>query len=111
MARARAPKKERQTAEQPKADEAIATSGGAAFESCKECPHWQEMRQHLRVSHLLLKAIEGFETRLAAKDFKPTVAEYLKLLQMEQELGGSEEATKEIKVTWVDSVPTSETDK
>jgi len=66
------------------------------------------MRKKLRVSELLIKAIEGFETRMNAQDFKPTVAEYLKLLQMEQEINATEDQPKEIKVTWVDPVSTSE---
>jgi hypothetical protein len=40
------------------------------------------------------------ETRIEAKELKPTVAEYLKLLQIEQEL--DQESPKEIKVTWVE---------
>ena len=66
------------------------------------------MRQRLRVSELLVKAIESFEARLNAQDFKPTVTEYLKLLQMQQDLDATESKPKEIKVTWVDPVRTSE---
>ncbi len=66
------------------------------------------MRKKLRVSELLVKAIEAFEGRMNAQDFKPTVAEYLKLLQMEQEMDATEDGPKEIKVTWVDPVVTSE---
>lgn len=69
------------------------------------------MRQKLRVSELLLKAIEGFESRMNGQDFKPTVAEYLKLLQLEQEMDATEDKPKEIKVTWVDPVSTSEPEK
>jgi hypothetical protein len=76
--------------------------------NCRDCPEWQTMRQKLRVSELLLKAIEGFETRMNAEGFKPTVAEYLKLLQMEQEMDAAEDKPKEIKVTWVDPASTSE---
>jgi hypothetical protein len=79
--------------------------------NCVDCPEWQAMRQKLRVSELLLKAIEGFESRMNAQDFKPTVAEYLKLLQMQQEMDATEDGPKEIKVTWVDPVATSEPEK
>ncbi|HEV3334570.1 MAG TPA: hypothetical protein VG096_26460 [Bryobacteraceae bacterium] len=78
---------------------------------CQECPEWHTMKQRLRVSELLIKAIEGFESRLNAQDFKPTVSEYLKLLQLQQELDATEERPKEIKVTWVDPVSTSESEK
>ena len=53
----------------------------------------------LRISDLLDKAIVGIEDRINAKDFKPTMADYLKLLQMEIHL--EQEEVKEIKVTWV----------
>jgi len=75
---------------------------------CRDCPEWKEMRQKLRISELLLRAIEGFEGRMKSQDFKPTLAEYLKLLQMEQELNATEDKPKEIKVTWVDPASTSE---
>ena len=57
----------------------------------------------VRLSDLLDKAIEGIEERFKAKDFKPTMADYLKLLQMEIEL--EQEDTREIKVTWVEPTP------
>ena len=79
--------------------------------SCRQCPEWQEMRRKLRISELLLQAIDGFENRLKAKSFKPTVTEYLKLLQMEQEIDAQEEGPKEIKVTWVDPTVASDSEK
>jgi hypothetical protein len=54
----------------------------------------------VRISDLLDKAIVGIEDRFNAKDFKPTMGDYLKLLQMEIEL--EQEEVKEIKVTWVE---------
>jgi hypothetical protein len=46
----------------------------------------------------------GIEDRINAKDFKPTMADYLKLLQMEIQL--EQEEVKEIKVTWVEPTTT-----
>jgi hypothetical protein len=69
------------------------------------------MRQKLRVSELLWKVIEAFESRMNAPDFKPTVTEYLKLLQLQQEINTVEDKPKEIKVTWVDPASTSEPEK
>jgi CYTH domain-containing protein len=60
----------------------------------------------IRISDLLDKAIAGIEERFAAKDFKPTMGDYLKLLQMEIEL--EQEEIKEIKVTWVEPPVTSD---
>ena len=63
----------------------------------------------LRISDLLDKAIVGIEDRFKAKDFKPTMADYLKLLQMEIQL--EQEEIKEIKVTWVEPPTTSDSEK
>jgi hypothetical protein len=60
----------------------------------------------IRISDLLDKAIAGIEERFKAKDFKPTMGDYLKLLQMEIEL--EQEEIKEIKVTWVEPPVTSD---
>ncbi len=54
----------------------------------------------VRISDLLDKAIVGIEDWITANDYKPTVADYLKLLQMEIEL--EQEEIREIKVTWVE---------
>jgi hypothetical protein len=54
----------------------------------------------IRISDLLDKAIVGIEDRFKAKDFKPTMGDYLKLLQMEIDL--EQEEIREIKVTWVE---------
>ena len=93
---------------QPDPDVTTLTQSGLPGITCRDCPEWQTMRKKLRVSELLVKAIAGFEGRMTAQDFKPTVAEYLKLLQMEQEMDATEDRPKEIKVTWVDPVVTSE---
>jgi hypothetical protein len=87
------------------------TKTESAGKICQECPEWRTMKQRLRVSELLIRAIEGFESRLNAQDFKPTVSEYLKLLQLQQELDATEGQPREIKVTWVDPVSTSESEK
>ncbi len=58
-----------------------------------------------RVSKLVAKALQSFERKLSDDDLKLTTAEYLKLLQMEQEL--TQESPKEITVTWVEPSKTS----
>jgi hypothetical protein len=60
----------------------------------------------IRISDLLDKAIVGIEARLNAQDFKPTMGDYLKLLQMEIDL--EQEEIREIKVTWVEPSVTSD---
>ena len=67
---------------------------------CKQCSNWEAVREHARVSELLDKAIATYDQKLQEKDFKPTIAEYLKLLQLEKELEDELQDT-EVQVTWV----------
>lgn len=53
-----------------------------------------------RIAKFLSNAMKQFEKRLENEDVKPTVGDYLKLMQIEKELDRDE--AKEIKVTWVD---------
>lgn len=69
---------------------------------CENCPRWKQMRQRLRVTKLLATAMKKLEARFRAEDFKPTVGDYLKLVEMEEELEQESQAGKEIKATWVD---------
>ena len=69
--------------------------------SCQECEHWNEVSKRLRVEGVLTKVIEKMEDNLKTIDFKASLADYLKLLQLEKEIVG-EEVPKEIKVTWVE---------
>jgi hypothetical protein len=71
-----------------------------ASESCEECDRWKEIRQRFNIANLLSGLMGNFEARIEAKELKPTVAEYLKLMQIEQEI--EQESPKEIKVTWVE---------
>ncbi len=82
------------------ADQGTTNQTEPARKSCRECSEWHAMKEKLRITEVLLKVIQGFEERLRAQDFKPSMADYLKLLQMEKEI--EEEGPKEIKVTWVD---------
>jgi hypothetical protein len=53
---------------------------------------------------LIKKAIQAFENKLDKRNV--TVGEFVKLIELEKELGGSK--PKEIKITWVDPKPSSE---
>ena len=64
-----------------------------------------ESKKTLRISDLLAKAIKKFDDRFDT-DFKPTLGDYLKLVQLEMDV--EQENTKEIKVTWVE--PTAKSD-
>ncbi|HUI56709.1 MAG TPA: hypothetical protein VLY04_17160 [Bryobacteraceae bacterium] len=78
--------------------------------NCKDCKNWAEIKERFRISTLLNTAIEHFESKLTAKDFKPTIAEFLKLLQMEKELE-DQGSDKEIQVTWVGPTVKSKEEK
>jgi len=77
--------------------------------NCRDCERWNEVKERVRVSEALEKAIKAVETKIRADDFKPTMAEYLKLIQMEKEL--KQDDAKEIKVTWVEPAVKSEPEK
>lgn len=79
-----------------------------APKSCQECEHWGEVRDRLRVGGVLTTVLENMEGKLTADEFKPSLADFLRLVQLEKEIG--EEEPKEIKVTWVEPVkPSTET--
>ena len=73
----------------------------AALANCRDCSRWKEVKHRIKVSELLTTVISQFE----AKGLKPTMAEYLKLLQLEKEF--EEDEPKEITVTWVEPEETS----
>jgi hypothetical protein len=80
-----------------------------APKECRRCGNWKLIKEKMRVSELLGKVIKAFEKRIDTPDFKPTIAEYLKLVQLEQE--SEQETAKEIKVTWIDPTVTSDGEK
>jgi hypothetical protein len=77
-----------------------------AHKSCQDCEHWAEIKNKLRVSGVLAKMITNMEGKISKEEFKPSLADYLKLVQLEKELG--DEDPKEIQVTWVEPTESSE---
>jgi NAD(P)H-nitrite reductase large subunit len=73
-----------------------------APKSCARCEHWTEVRNQLRVAKVLENVLTKMEAKLGTAEFKPTLADYFKLVQWQKESG--EELVKEIKVTWVEPV-------
>ncbi len=76
-----------------------------APKECKDCDRWKQMKEKIRIAQLLEVAITKMEAKLETDDFKPTVGDFLKLMQLEQELAQDE--AKEIKVTWVEPAATT----
>ncbi len=83
--------------------------GIKAPEGCEGCSNWKRIRRKVRISEFLEKAIAVIEDKLTAKELKPTMGDYLKLLQLEQEM--AHESPKEIQVTWVEPPTPSEDSK
>jgi hypothetical protein len=81
-----------------------------APKTCRECQRWGEVKDKIRIHELLEQTIKQFEGKIKKKDYEPTVAEYVKLLQLEREIG-LEDEPKEIKVTWVGPKTTSDSEK
>ena len=69
---------------------------------CEDCSYYQELKQKLKVSEVLARAIAKFEERITETDFSPSVGDYIKLVQMKKELEEATNEAKEIKVTWVE---------
>lgn len=82
----------------------------AVKKNCETCERWKEVRKQVRIAELLETAIKKLKTRFTTDDFKPSIADYLKLVEIEEELEQRSDAVKEIKVTWVESKE-SDTDK
>jgi len=75
---------------------------GRAPGSCRACVHWREVKERVRLLELLESAIDKMQKALMEEGFKPTLGDYVKLVQMEKEIDDAEGAVKEIKVTWID---------
>ncbi len=75
-------------------------SGGP--KNCEECSRWKAIRKKVRVAELLGTAIQKLKERFEEQDFKPSVADYLKLVELEEQLEQGSDTVKEIKVTWVE---------
>jgi hypothetical protein len=84
-------------------------TGRQTPKSCAECSHWKEVKRQIRLSEFLNAALTGIEAKLAKKELKPTMGDYLKLLQMEQDI--EHEVPKEIRVTWVEPTGPSNSEK
>ena len=51
---------------------------------------------------VISEVIRKFQEKLGGEEFKPTVAEYLRLLQFEKDV--KDEQPREVKITWVEPV-------
>ena len=94
-----------QEAEERREQEEAGASGktpGGEPRSCEGCSRWIKVRRKMRIAELLGTAIEKLSSRFSENEFKPSVADYLKLVELEDTLEQNSDAVKEIKVTWVE---------
>ena len=76
------------------------------YAPCRKCERWDAVKERIRIKELVEKAIANFESDISRNNFKPSIAEFLKLMTLEKE--AEQEEIKEIKVTWVGPTPQSE---
>ena len=79
----------------------MAKKKAEAPKSCKDCERWPEVKNRVRIAKSLQKVIGKIEAEIKGGTFKPTVGDYLKLMQLEKDFDDQE--AKEIRVTWVES--------
>lgn len=96
------PRRTQETAEAKPAEPKPAAAKNTAAKSCKTCPRWKEVRRQMNIASILERAVKKFENKLEDDKFQPTVAEYLKLVQIEQEYEKELNPPEEIRVTWVE---------
>lgn len=82
-----------------------------APKTCANCSRWKEVKRQMGIARILGNAVKQFESKLGDADFTPTVAEYLKLVQMEQEYEKELNPPEEIRVTWIEPTTESENSK
>jgi hypothetical protein len=82
---------------------------GRAPRSCRECKRWPSIRERVRVGESLAKVITRMEAEINKEGFKTTIADYLKLVQLEKEFESNE--SKEIRVKWVEPAEQTDSEK
>ena len=71
-----------------------------ASRRCRDCKQWPLIRERVRVGESLAKVIEKMEAEIKKPEFKTTMADYLKLVQLEKEFETNE--AKEIRVKGIE---------
>ena len=68
---------------------------------CKKCEGKQTAARKRKASALVDQVLSKIEEQIESQTLKPTVGDYLRLLQYREEIQEGDEA-KEIRVTWVE---------
>jgi len=77
------------------------TEQGAKPREMAETKHVQKAKRSKDKRALVKQAIQQIGEKIENNELKPTVGDFIRLLQLEKEL--LEEAPREIKVSWVES--------
>ncbi len=80
----------------------VKKNGKPISKPCRDCSYYRGLKQKLKISAVLTRAIAKFEEKITETDFSPSVGDYIKLVQMKKELEEATNEAKEIKVTWVE---------
>lgn len=74
-------------------------------DDCKECIHWDQVEQRVRVRSVLTSMVDKLEEKVEGGDFKPTIGDFLRTLEADQNLEGANEGPTELIVRWEDLSP------
>ena len=72
-------------------------------EECRKCKRWDRAKHQVRVREVLQFVADKMEGRVTDAGYKPTVADFLKVLDAESEfVPPPQQGPKEIHVVWAD---------
>lgn len=77
-------------------------------DDCKECIHWDQVEQRVRVRTVLTSMVDKLEEKVVDGDFKPTIGDFLRTLEVDQNLEGANEGPTEYIVRWEELSPRSQ---
>ena len=84
-----------------------ATSGDTMPEECRQCTHWEQVGKRIRVRSLLTSMVDKLEARVESEEFKPSVPDFLRVLEVEKDMRGADEGAGEMTVRWGDREETA----
>lgn len=87
---------------------ATTRTNGNIPDYCKGCIHRDQVEHRVRVRSLMTSMVEKLEDRFKSDEFKPTIGDFLKVLDAEKELQLADEGPVEITVKWEDQPRTSQ---
>lgn len=74
---------------------------GSIPADCKDCEHWSSVKDRVRIHSVLTSMAGKIEEKVTADEFKPTVGDFLKVVELER-AWDTNEGSKEIVARWAD---------